>query len=63
MLEPDRARGAAARVLVTLTGGGYRLRVSEGRVDAMAFEDLVATVRSSDWPASRPSASFLSAQA
>jgi DNA-binding SARP family transcriptional activator len=42
LLEPDRARGAAARVLVTEAGGGYRLRLSDGSVDALLFEDLVA---------------------
>jgi predicted ATPase/DNA-binding SARP family transcriptional activator len=40
-LEPERARGAAAKVLVT-ESGGYRLVVPNGRVDATRFEKLVA---------------------
>ena len=40
-LEPERARGAAAKVLVT-ESGGYRLVVTNGRVDATRFEKLIA---------------------
>ena len=39
-LEPERARGAAAKVLVT-ESGGYRLVVPNGQVDATRFESLV----------------------
>jgi DNA-binding SARP family transcriptional activator len=40
-LEPERARGATATVLVT-ESGGYRLVVPNGQVDATRFENLVA---------------------
>jgi DNA-binding SARP family transcriptional activator len=42
VLEPDRARGAAGEVLVTVPGG-YRLRVSAESVDAGVFERRVRT--------------------
>jgi len=49
LLEPDRphgaaghARGAASHVVVTEPGGGYRLHVEDGSVDAVLFEDLTA---------------------
>ncbi|MDQ2589049.1 BTAD domain-containing putative transcriptional regulator [Saccharothrix yanglingensis] len=38
-LEPDRRRGVAARLLVSV-GSGYSLRVDPGDVDAVAFERL-----------------------
>lgn len=42
LLEPHRARGETARVVVTEPGGGYRLAVADGSVDAVLFEGLVA---------------------
>ncbi|GAA4687400.1 hypothetical protein GCM10023215_23900 [Pseudonocardia yuanmonensis] len=44
-LEPDRPRGAPARVLVTASPG-YRLAVDPGAVDAHAFARLVEQGRS-----------------
>lgn len=41
ILEPDRAKGAPARVLVT-TSSGYRLDVPDDSIDARQFERLVA---------------------
>jgi WD40 repeat protein/DNA-binding SARP family transcriptional activator len=43
-LEPGRARGAAGEVLVTRQPG-YLLRVAPGALDAMRFEELIATAR------------------
>jgi WD40 repeat protein/DNA-binding SARP family transcriptional activator len=43
-LEPDRARGAAGRVLVTRQPG-YLLRVAPGALDVARFEELTATAR------------------
>ena len=40
-LEPSRARGAAAKVLVT-ESGGYRLAAVDGQVDSGRFERLLA---------------------
>jgi DNA-binding SARP family transcriptional activator len=40
-LEPDRAHGAIAKVLVT-ESGGYRLAVPNGQVDVTRFQRLVA---------------------
>ncbi|MDP9219177.1 MAG: ABC transporter substrate-binding protein [Actinomycetota bacterium] len=45
VLEPDRARGAPGRVLVTEPGGGYRLQVADSSVDAARFEAMVAQGR------------------
>src|SRR4029450_8301418 len=44
-LEPARARGAAAQVLVTRQPG-YLLRVAPGALDVAQFEELTATARS-----------------
>jgi WD40 repeat protein/DNA-binding SARP family transcriptional activator len=43
-LEPDRARGAAAQVLVTRQPG-YLLRVAPEALDVARFEELTATAR------------------
>jgi DNA-binding SARP family transcriptional activator len=40
VLEPDRRRGAAARLLITELGG-YRLHTDDGAVDAARFERQV----------------------
>jgi predicted ATPase/DNA-binding SARP family transcriptional activator len=44
LLEPERARGANATVLVS-ESGGYRLVVRAARVDASRFEELVVEGR------------------
>lgn len=41
LLEPDRARGTASRVVTTAPGGGYRLHMADGSLDVVLFEDLV----------------------
>ena len=43
-LEPDRVRGVAAEVLITREPG-YLLRVPPESLDAMRFEQLIATAR------------------
>jgi DNA-binding response OmpR family regulator len=48
-LEPDRPRGAPARVLVT-EAPGYRLAIEPGAVDAHVFTDLLRRARESDEP-------------
>jgi DNA-binding response OmpR family regulator len=48
-LEPDRPRGAPARVLVT-DAPGYRLAVDPAAVDAHAFTDLLAEARTTADP-------------
>jgi YVTN family beta-propeller protein len=45
LLEPDRARGAGNRILVTEAGGGYRLQAPAGSVDGLLFEDLLVRGR------------------
>jgi len=45
VLEPDRAKGDPARVLVSTPGGGYRLELPPTAVDAMRFEADVARGR------------------
>jgi ABC-type transport system substrate-binding protein/DNA-binding SARP family transcriptional activator/streptogramin lyase len=45
VLEPDRAKGDPARVLVSTPGGGYRLELPPETVDAMRFEADVARGR------------------
>jgi YVTN family beta-propeller protein len=42
LLEPGRERGAPGQVLVSEPGGGYRLHVAKGRLDAKLFEELLA---------------------
>jgi YVTN family beta-propeller protein len=42
LLEPDRPRSTAGRVLVTDPGGGYRLVIDHSDVDSARFEQLVA---------------------
>jgi DNA-binding SARP family transcriptional activator len=44
VLEPDRARGAAAEVLITREPG-YLLRVPPESLDATRFEELIAAAR------------------
>ena len=41
LLEPGRARGEVSGVLVSEPGGGYRLHVAKGSVDARLFEELL----------------------
>ena len=45
-LEPTRVKGAASGVISTVPGG-YRLEVAAVTIDALRFEELVATARSS----------------
>ena len=45
VIEPDRAKGDPARVLVSTPGGGYRLEQPLAAVDAMRFEADVARGR------------------
>ena len=44
VLEPGRAKGGPAHVLVSTPGGGYRLDLPPTAVDAMEFEADVARV-------------------
>jgi len=45
VLEPQRAKGAPGRILVSTPGGGYRLDLQPDAVDAARFEDGVARGR------------------
>ncbi|APE32902.1 hypothetical protein BOX37_01755 [Nocardia mangyaensis] len=49
VLEPDRAPGEPARVLVGL-GGGYALRLPAGRVDIEQVDELLDTLRADPEP-------------
>ena len=44
-LEPGRARGSPAQLLVSEPGGGYRLRLGNASVDVVQFETLLGQAR------------------